>query len=198
MADPNGAVAAQAQAGEASGAGGLGTRRGASWCSGTARSIRGSRTGGRTTLCWWRSPGTDLEALFAETETRIVGRDWTVRWKNGFWQVPEAEARAAGVRPGSRIVVERRLSGELRFRRCNRYFAAEPLGAERPAPRAAPSAPPRPGPKPPKPGPNHPWRKQSHAEVERAIARRERRLARLAAATTIGDPGGPVSSGALR
>ena len=143
-------------------------------------------------------PGTDLEALFAETETRIVGRDWTVRWKNGFWQVPEAEARACGVRPGLRIVVERRLSGELRFRRGDRYFAAEPLGAERPAPRAAPPAPPPPRPKPPKPGPNHPWRKQIRAEVERAIAQREHRLARLAAATTVGDPGGPVSSGALR
>ncbi len=62
-------------------------------------------------------PGIDLEALFAETETRVVGRDCTVRWKNGFWQIPEAQARAAGVRPGLRIVVEQRLSGDPRFRR---------------------------------------------------------------------------------
>ena len=56
-------------------------------------------------------PGSDLEALFAETETRVVGRDCTGRWKNGFWKIPEAQAqaRAAGVRPGLRIVVERRL-----------------------------------------------------------------------------------------
>ncbi len=84
-------------------------------------------------------PEVDLEALFAETATRTVARDYTVRWKNEFWQIPEAEARAAGVRPGRRVVVERRLSGELRFRRGARYFAAEPLGAAR-WPAADPSA----------------------------------------------------------
>ena len=72
------------------------------------------------------------------------------------------------------------------------------LGVERPAPRAAPPAPSRPRPKPPKPGPNHPWRKQIRAGVERAVARQERRLAQLAAAHTVGDPGGPASSRALR
>ena len=40
-------------------------------------------------------PEADLEALFAETETRVVGRGHTVRWRNGFWQIPEAEAGAA-------------------------------------------------------------------------------------------------------
>ena len=143
-------------------------------------------------------PDVDLEALFAETERRVVGRDYTVRWKNGYWQIPEAEAQAAGVRPGVRVVVERRLSGELRFRRGKRYFAAEPLGAARPAPPVAPPAPPRPRPKPPKPGPNHPWRKQMRDEVERAITRRERRVARLAASNAASDPGGPASSGAMR
>ena len=75
--------------------------------------------------------------MFAETETRVVGRDYTVRWKNGFWQMPEAEARASGVRSGLRVVVERRLSGELRFRCGEQYFAR--LGASN-----APGDPPRP------------------------------------------------------
>ncbi len=126
-------------------------------------------------------PGTDLEALFADTETRVVGRDYTVRWKNRFWQVPATEAEAAGVRPGSRVVVERRLSGELRFRRGDRYLAVEALGADRPAPPAPRPRPARPRPKPRKPGRDHPWRKQIREEVERAMAKRERRLARLAA-----------------
>ena len=126
-------------------------------------------------------PGTDLEALFADTETRVVGRDYTVRWKNRFWQVPATEAQAAGVRPGSRVVVERRLSGELRFRRGDRYLALEALGADRPAPPAPRPRPTRPRPKPRKPGRDHPWRKQIREEVERAMAKRERRLARLAA-----------------
>ena len=126
-------------------------------------------------------PGTDLEALFADTETRVVGRDYTVRWKNRFWQVPATEAQAAGVRPGSRVVVERRLSGELRFRRGDRYLALEALGADRPAPPAPRPRPTRPRPKPRKPGRDHPWRKQIREEVERAMAKRERRLARVAA-----------------
>lgn len=125
-------------------------------------------------------PGTDLEALFADAETRVVGRDYTVRWKNRFWQVPATEAEAAGVRPGSRVVVERRLSGELRFRRGDRYLAVEALGADRPAPPAPRPRPTRPRPKPRKPGRDHLWRKQIREEVERAMARRERRLARLA------------------
>ena len=46
-------------------------------------------------------PGTDLEALFAETETRRVARDFTVRFKNRYWQIPEGETR--GVRPGAEV-----------------------------------------------------------------------------------------------
>ncbi len=37
----------------------------------------------------------DLDALFAETETRTVANDFTVRFENRCWQVPEREA--AGV-----------------------------------------------------------------------------------------------------
>ena len=81
-------------------------------------------------------PDADLEALFADTAARVVGRDFTVRWKNTFWQIPQEEAVAAGVRPGSRIVVERRLSGELRLRHGGRYLAARALGTARPAPPA--------------------------------------------------------------
>ena len=130
-------------------------------------------------------PDADLEALFADTAARVVGRDFTVRWKNAFWQIGQEEAVAAGVRPGSRIVVERRLSGELRLRHGGRYLAARALGAARPAPPAPAPAPPRPRPKPSKPGPNHPWRRHIREEVERAVARRERRLAATGASSRV-------------
>ena len=138
-------------------------------------------------------------ALFAETETRAVGRDYAVRWKNGFWQIPEAAARAAGVRPGLpglRIVVERRLSGELRFRRDERCFAARAARSRASCPSGRVSGPASSASEASEPGPHHPWRKQIRDEVERAVARRERPLARLAASNTAGDGGEPASSGA--
>ena len=121
-------------------------------------------------------PGVDLEALFAETETRKVARDFTIRFGNRCWQIPEREARDLG--PGTEVVVERRLDGELRFRFGDRYLVVEALGRT-PPPAAAPEPPgpkrTKPRPKPPKPGPDHPWRKHFRADARRAMARRERR-----------------------
>ena len=85
-------------------------------------------------------PDTDLEALFAETDTRVVARDFTVRFENRFWQVTARDAEAAGVAPGSPVVVERRLSGELRFRHRGCYLTPTALGAVRSAtPKPAPA-----------------------------------------------------------
>ena len=69
-------------------------------------------------------PGVDLQRLFAETADRVVARDFTIRFANRHWQIPEGEAR--GLRPGTRVVVERRLDGELRFRTGERYLAVLP------------------------------------------------------------------------
>ena len=76
--------------------------------------------------------GIDLEALFAETETRKVARDFIIRFKNRHWQIPEQEAR--GVRPGDEVVVERRLCGDIHFQIGQRYLAVESLGRARPPP----------------------------------------------------------------
>ena len=127
-------------------------------------------------------PGIDLEALFAETETRKVARDFTIRFKNRYWQIPEGEAR--GVRPGAEVVVERRLCGNIHFRIGQRYLAVEFLGRARP-----PATPPTPQPakpqkaesKPPTPAPDHPWRKHFQASARMAMARRNQRLAEEAA-----------------
>ncbi len=121
--------------------------------------------------------GVDLDALFAETVVRKVARDFTIRFKNELWQIPEHEA--TDLAPGAEIVVERRLDGELRFRSGSRYLDVESLGCARSRPKA-PAQPaeektPKPLGKPPKPGSGHPWRLRIQAEVQRALARRKRR-----------------------
>lgn len=121
-------------------------------------------------------PGIDLEALFAETATRKVARDFTIRFKNRYWQIPEGEAR--GIRPGDEVIVESRLGGDLHFRLGHRYLAVESLGRTRPPATPAKDPPPKPrkpGSKPPKPAPDHPWRRQIHASARRAMARRNQR-----------------------
>ncbi len=128
-------------------------------------------------------PGIDLEALFAETETRKVARDFIIRFKNRYWQIPEREAR--GVRPGDEVVVERRLCGDIHFRIGQRYLAVESLGRARPPAtptKTQPAKPRKPGSKPPKPPPDHPWRKQIHGGARMAMARRDKRLAEQEAA----------------
>ena len=140
-------------------------------------------------------PGVDLEALFAETETRKVARDFTIRFKNRYWQIPEREA--AGLRPGAEVIVERRLDGELRFRLGDRYLAVESLGKTPPpavAAKASPAKAAKPRPKPPKPGPDHPWRRDFHAGAQQAMARKEQRLALEAASTkgTVPEPPSPA------
>ncbi len=117
--------------------------------------------------------GVDLEALFAETETRVVARDFTIRFRNRRWQIPESEA--VGIAPGDEIIVERRLGGQTRFRLGERYLELEPASR---AP--GPPAPAKPRPAPPKPSPDHPWRRHFQASVRQAVARRDLRREREA------------------
>ena len=120
-------------------------------------------------------PGVDLGALFAETETREVQRDFTIRFRNVYWQIPEREA--VYVSPGSSVVVELRLNGETRIRAADRYLEAKCLGRARPRPRPAPSPekPARAQPSPPKPRPDHPWRRDFENDVRLAVAKRKAR-----------------------
>ena len=116
---------------------------------------------------------------FEAAGDEVVVHDFTVRFENRFWQVTARDAEAAGVAPGSPVVVERRLSGELRFRHRGCYLTPKALGAVRSAtPKPAPApATAKPRPKPPKPGRNHPWRKHFSASVAQAVAKREHRAA---------------------
>jgi hypothetical protein len=125
----------------------------------------------------------DLDALFAETLTRSVTNDFTIRYKNQRWQIPKDQAR--GIRPRDKITVEIRLDGSVHFRFNRRYLELEPVQQLRKAgPRNDPglnTAKPRKkkrktGPKdrptPPRPGPDHPWRKGTRLIASpRAIAK---------------------------
>ena len=104
----------------------------------------------------------DLEALFADTVTRSVYNDFTIRYENQRWQIPKHQARR--ILPGHKLTVELRLDGSVHFRHNKRYLDLERVGFLRgPKPHRPTSPPkklhPKPQPTPPKPGPNHPWRK---------------------------------------
>jgi hypothetical protein len=103
----------------------------------------------------------DLDALFADTVTRSIYNDFTIRYDNQRWQIPKHQSRR--IRPGQKITVELRLDGSVQFRHNRRYLHLEPVGFLRGSETTPTSPPkkqgPRPQPTPPKPGPDHPWRK---------------------------------------
>jgi hypothetical protein len=88
-------------------------------------------------------------------EDRVVQPDWTVRWQNGFLQLPRTTAEH--VQPGDKVVVSQQLDGRLRIFAGDREL---PWSTVREAPPRQP-APPR-GPtgstQGQKPRANHPWR----------------------------------------
>lgn len=100
----------------------------------------------------------DLLRLFAETEERVIRSDFTFRYKNQHYQIEEAERDEA--RPKTRVVIERRLDGSLRFRWKEAYL--NPLAIAEP-PKPAPLPKPAPKPRPRRAGrpipADHPWRK---------------------------------------
>ena len=117
--------------------------------------------------------GYDLNALLSHQESRVVGHDYTVRYRGQRYQI-RRESIGAGLR-GSKVTVEQRLDGTLKLRwrgkylRCRRVKSAARRQATRQARAAAgssvglrpPSKPAVPKPKPDKavkPAPHHPWK----------------------------------------
>lgn len=112
--------------------------------------------------------GADLLRLFAETEERVIGHDFTFRFRNRFYQIEAHQAHAA--MPKTRIVLEERLDGTLRFRWRGTYLLPTALLAAPPRPRAEPALRPS-GPRPltgaagkPVP-PDHPWRRSGALRI---------------------------------
>ena len=117
-----------------------------------------------------------LDVLFAETSTRAVTNDFTIRFKNRLYQIRKEQAR--GIRPRDKVTVELRVDGSTHFRWRTRYltpqliaeYHAEPVhlaGPRRPRLKTLLPAPPtnstatkekKSRPKPPRPAPDHPWR----------------------------------------
>lgn len=124
----------------------------------------------------------NLDALFAETWTRTVREDFTIRNDNRRLQIPKHQAR--GIRPGHKLTVERRLDGSLHYRFNHRYVELEPvqdLPKARPLNRHPPRAkappapqPPKPRSPPPKPGPDHPWHRNGKLFAKPALIARLR------------------------
>jgi hypothetical protein len=104
----------------------------------------------------------DLDCLFAHTEQRVISPDFTIRYKLRCLQIEPAQAHSSMRR--SRITVERRLDGSLRFRWRERYlnltdFVPIPVSdlvQDKPKALDKESR----TLKPRKPAPDHPWRKQ--------------------------------------
>lgn len=105
--------------------------------------------------------GVDLLRLFAETDDRVIGYDFTFRYQNQLYQIEAADAN--GAMPKSRLTIERRLDGTTRFRWRERYLSPTPLPAPPPAARSEPPATQAPTERPVRTGrpipPDHPWRR---------------------------------------
>lgn len=99
--------------------------------------------------------GIDLDVLFAETERRRLGEDFTFRHRNVHWQVQAAEAH--DLRPKQHVTIEHRLDGSTHYR-CGGHYLT-PIRFVAPAPPPPPATPrARPAPRPL--SANHPWRRQ--------------------------------------
>ena len=96
-------------------------------------------------------------------EDRVVQPDWTVRWHNGFLQLPRAAAEH--VQPGDRVVISEQLDRQLRI-----FVGDRELAWSRVLDAAPPARPPAPG-RPTgssqgqKPRADHPWRGRSSVSL---------------------------------
>jgi len=98
-----------------------------------------------------------LRALSLQ-EIRVVQPDWTLRWHNGFLQLPRATA--AQVQPGQRVEVRVQLDGRLRIfvGECELPWSTVREAPPFPLPAASPSREPARSSQGQKPRANHPWR----------------------------------------
>jgi hypothetical protein len=85
--------------------------------------------------------GVDLLRIFAETEERVIGNDFTFRYQNRSYQIEAGDAQAA--MPKTRLTIEQRLDSTTRFRWRDAYLL----------PTALLGAPPKPDPLPKLQGP---------------------------------------------
>ncbi|HVA49272.1 MAG TPA: ISNCY family transposase [Pirellulales bacterium] len=99
-----------------------------------------------------------LLLMLSLQEDRVVQPDWTVRWQNGFLQLPRAAAEH--VQPGQRVVISSQLDGRLRIFVGDQELAwstvRDPLASPGPASPTGPTG----SSQGQKPAANHPWRRR--------------------------------------
>ena len=99
--------------------------------------------------------GLDLGLVLSFQEQRVVQADWTVAWRQRWFQLTASNQKLALV--GQRVTIYEKLDGEIRLRYQGRDLAWEEL-PERP--KAPAQARPAKVPKGPwKPAADHPWRR---------------------------------------
>jgi transposase len=101
------------------------------------------------------SAATDLSRIVSVQESRVVAKDWTLRWRNRVLQLPRETAEF--VRSGQRVTVCEPLDGELRVFVGEREVCWSPIltpPLRKPAKRSGPTG----SSQGHKPAANHPWR----------------------------------------
>jgi hypothetical protein len=97
-----------------------------------------------------------LLRILSLQEDRVVQPDWTVRWHNGFLQLPRGAAEH--VQPGQRVVISSQLDGRLRIFVGDHELpwstVRDPSARPRPALPSGPTG----SSQGRKPAANHPWR----------------------------------------
>ena len=109
-----------------------------------------------------------LRALSLQ-EIRVAQPDWTIRWHNGFLQLPRATA--AQVQPGQRVEIRVQLDSRLRIfvGECELPWSTVREAPPFPLPAASPSRGPTGSSQGQKPRVDHPWRgrKTPHPQARR-------------------------------
>ena len=103
-----------------------------------------------------RLPDERVLRVLSLQEQRVVQPDWTVRWHNGFLQLPPATAQH--LQPGTKVMVSQQLDGHLRIFAGDRELPWSPVRdtASRPARRSSPTCGPTGSTQGQKPRANHP------------------------------------------
>jgi transposase len=111
----------------------------------------------------WHRPllaATDLSRIVSIQESRVVAKDWTLRWRNRVLQLPRESAEF--IRSGQRVTVCEPLDGELRVfagERESRWSSVLNPPLPTPPKRSGPTG----SNQGQKPAANHPWRRRHTA-----------------------------------
>jgi hypothetical protein len=121
------------------------------------------------------APGVELASVFVCEETRCVANDWTIRYRNRWYQI--TGPREGMPRPRAKVTVQRRLDGSMHllYRGQVLTFREVPLEARVVPPRVRPqTAPKSRASQPARPRPDHPWYRPFSTRVlaAQAAARR--------------------------